>query len=135
MRRLLVCLVAGFVLSGCVGAMLPGRMYASPNGQVLQFNIQTSRGSGSMNAFNDQSGERFVGEYHAMPLDQGLMIGSVAGRNVALAQVPTRANGKGVLVGDKGTMITLYLDIKPGLRPSGHGSGTDQNNVRYEVFF
>ena len=135
MWRLLVCVIAVAVLSGCVGTMLPGRMYASPSGQLLQFNIQTSRGNGKMDAYNEQTGERFTGEYSAFYKGQGAVFGNVGGSNVTLFQPPTGANGRGVLIGDKGTMITLFLEIKPGFRPTGHGTGADQNGRQYEVFF
>jgi hypothetical protein len=132
---LIIAVSIAIMLSGCVGTMLPGRMYASPNGQMLQFAIQTSYGSGTMTAFNDQTGEKFNGEYSAFYKGQGAIFGNIGGSNVTLFQSPTGANGRGILVGDNGTMITLYLEIKPGLRPTGHGTGMDQNNVRYEVFF
>ncbi|SEL25799.1 hypothetical protein SAMN05216387_107103 [Nitrosovibrio tenuis] len=135
MWRLLVCLIGAVVLAGCVGTMLPGRMYASPNGQILKFEIETSYGQGKMTAFNDQTGEKFTGEYSAMHRGQGMTFGNVGRSNVTLFQPPTGANGQGVLVGDQGTMIRVYLEIRPGLRPTGHGSGVDQNGGRYELFF
>jgi hypothetical protein len=69
MERLLVWLIAGFILSGCantLGVMLPGRMYASSDGQMLQFSIETSTGNGKMTAFNQKT-ERFAGEYIVDP--------------------------------------------------------------------
>lgn len=133
--RLLAYVIAAVVLSGCVGTMLQGRMYASPGGQLLQFSIETSYGQGKMAAYNPKTDERFTGEYSAMHRGQGMMFGNVGRSNVTLFQPPTGANGRGVLVGDKGTMISLYLEIKPGLRPTGHGTGTDEEGKRYEVFF
>ena len=134
MRFLLYILVV-VVLSGCVGMMLPGRMYVTPNGQKLEFAIEESYGQGKMTAYNPQTEERFTGEYSAMHTEQGMMLGNVGRSNVTLFQPPTGANGQGVLIGDKGTMIRLYLEIKPGLRPTGHGSGVDEEGKRYEVFF
>jgi len=133
--RSLIGVFAAIVLSGCVGTMLPGRMYASPSGQILQFEIETSYGQGKMTAFNDQTGEKFTGEYSAIRRGGGMMLGNAGNSNVTLLQPPLSANGQGVLVGDKGTMIRLYLEIKPGLRPTGHGTGTDEEGRRYEVFF
>lgn len=131
----ILIVVTAALLAACAGTMLPGRMYASPDGQVLQFSIETSYGNGRMTAYNDQTGERFTGEYSAFYRGQGAMFGNVGGSNVTLFQPPTGANGQGVLVGDKGTMIKLYLEIKPGLRPTGHGTGMDQGGRSYEVFF
>lgn len=135
MRGLFACVLTGVILSGCAGTMLPGRMYASPSGQLLQFAIETSYGQGKMTASNAQTGEEFTGEYSAIRRGGGMTLGNAGHSNVTLFHVPTSANGQGVLIGNKGTMISLYLEIKPGLRPTGHGTGADQNNVRYEVFF
>ena len=138
MERLLVWLIAGFILSGCANTlevMLPGRMYASSDGEMLQFSIETSTGNGKMTAFNQKTGERFAGEYSAFYRGQGDMYGNVGGTNVSLYQSPAGANGRGILVGDKGTTVTLYLEIAPGIRPTGQGIGTDQEGRRYEVFF
>lgn len=135
--RFLVYILTAVVLSGCIamGTMLPGRIYAEPNGQVLQFSIEKSRGQGKMTAYNPQTDERFTGEYSAMYVGGSSTVGMVGGKNVVLHQGPTGANGKGVLVGDKGTMIRLFLEIESGNRPTGHGTGTDQEGKRYEIFF
>lgn len=135
MKIIVATILGAALIAGCVGTMLPGRMYASPNGQTLQFEIETSYGQGKMTAFNPYTGERFAGEYSAMHRGQRMLVGNVGKSNVTLFQPPTGADGQGVLVGDKGTMIRLYLEIKPGLRPTGHGTGTDDNGGRYEVFF
>lgn len=67
----IVLLVSASLLYGCVGTMLPGRMYALPTGRTLQFSIQTSYGNGTMEAYDPQmplpkvswpatKGQRFV---------------------------------------------------------------------------
>jgi len=128
-------LIAGTLLVGCAGAMLPGRMYAIPTGRSLPFSIQTSYGNGVMEAFDPQTGERFTGEYSAFYKGQDAVYGSVGSSGVALVKPPTGANAFAILVGDKGTTIRLYFEIKPGLRPAGYGIGADQNGNRYEAFF
>jgi hypothetical protein len=134
--RLLVSLVTAVILTGCVavenGTMLPGRMQVSSSGQVLQFNIEKSTGQGKMTAFNEQTGEKFSGEYSAITVGQR----PAAGPPAALRQELIRnANGRGVLVGDKGTTITLYLEIESGNRFTGYGAGVDREGRSYEVSF
>ena len=120
---------------GCAGTALPGRIYALPAGRTLQFHIVTSRGNGKMDAFDPKTGEKFEGEYSAFFKGQGGVVGNVGGQNVLLVKPPTGANANGILIGDKGTTITLYFEIKPGLRPTGYGSGADKNGNPYEVYF
>ena len=129
-----VCLVV-LLNTGCAGTMLPGRMYTTPAGRVLQFSIQTSYGNGKMEAYDPGTGERFTGEYSGFYRGQDAVYGTVGGEGVALVKPPTGANAFGILVGDKATTIRLYFEIKPGLRPTGYGIGADQNGNRYEVFF
>ena len=115
--------------------MLPGRMYAHPSGRTLPFQIQTSYGNGRMTAADPVTGEKFSGEYSGFYKGQDAVMGSVGGLGVSLVKPPTGANAFGILVGDKGTTIRLYFEIKPGLRPTGHGTGRDQAGKEYEVFF
>ncbi len=128
-------LILTFAFAGCAGRMLPGRMYAIPTGNTLQFQIQTSYGNGRMEAYDAKTGERFTGEYSGFYKGQSSAYGSVGGAGVALIQPPTGVNAFGILVGDKGRTIRLYFEIEPGIRPTGYGIGSDQNGNRYEVFF
>lgn len=127
--------VTAALVAGCVGTMLPGRMYATPAGRILLFSIQTSYGNGRMEAFDQQTGEKYSGEYSGFYKGQDAVYGSVGGVGVALVKPPTGANAFGILIGNKGTTIRLYFEIKPGLRPTGYGIGADQDGNRYEVFF
>ena len=131
---LLLC-IAPFFFAGCAGTILPGRMYALPAGKTLQFHIVTSRGNGKMDAFDPQTNEKFAGEYSGFYEGESSTFGSVGGKAVFLVQPPTGANANGILIGDKGTTINLYFKIEPGLRPTGYGTGADQNGNRYEVYF
>ncbi len=130
-----LAIFAVLFLSGCAGVMLPGRMYAHPSGRTLQFQIQTSYGNGRMTAADPVTGEKFSGEYSGFYKGQEAVMGSVGGLGVSLVKPPTGANAFGILVGDKGTTIRLYFEIKPGPRPTGHGMGRDQAGKEYEVFF
>jgi len=131
----ILVLLLSIAFTGCVGRMLPGRMYATAIGNTLQFQIQTSYGNGRMEAYDPKTDERFSGEYSGFYKGQNSVYGSVGGTGVALIQPPTGANAFGILVGDKGRTIRLYFEIKPGIRPTGYGVGSDQNGNRYEVFF
>ena len=106
LRNSLAILVVLF-LTGCAGAMLPGRMYAHPSGRTLQFQIQTSYGNGRMTAADPVTGEKFSGEYSGFYKGQESIVGNVGGLGVSLFKPPTGANAFGILVGDKGTTIRL----------------------------
>lgn len=88
-----------------------------------------------MDAFDQQTEEKFTGEYSGFYKGQSVNFGMIGGHGALLIQPPTGANAYGILVGDKGTTINLYFEIKPGLRPTGYGTGADQNGNRYEVYF
>lgn len=117
-------------LVGCAGQMLPGRIYTASSSRILQFNIETSRGNGKMDAVDSATGENFKGEYSGFYKGQDAVFGTIT-----LIRPPTGANAYGILVGDKGTTIRLYFEIKPGLRPTGYGVGSDQDGQKYEAFF
>jgi hypothetical protein len=107
----------------------------------MEFAIQTSYGSGTMTAFNPATGERFSGQYTGIykggGTSQGVYTDSwgFATGSVTTQQAPTGAVAKGVLIGDKGTVINVSMDIQPGDRPTGFGEGTDNNGVKYQVQF
>lgn len=128
-------LLLSLTLVGCAGKMLPGRIYAAETGRTIQFQIQTSYGNGKMSAADPQTGEVFEGEYSGTTTGQAAVFGNIGNESVTLIQPPTGANARGILVGDKGTTIRIYFEIKPGLRPTGHGVGQDQDGNEYEVFF
>lgn len=128
-------LLAAMLLAGCAGRMLPGRMYALPAGHLLEFTIETSYGNGRMEAFDPQSGEVFKGEYSGFYKGQEATYGNIGGVDVALVKPPTGANAQGILVGDKGTTIRVFFEIKPGIRPTGYGLGMDQEGNQYEIYF
>lgn len=48
---------------------------------------------------------------------------------------PTSADAGGILIGTKGTVIEVYLDITPGIVPSGVGTGIDNAGNRYQIQF
>lgn len=143
-----------FLLAGCATGpqpvsgpvMIPGRIYCLKDGAELQFAIERSSGQGMMTALNPVTGERFTGTYSAMVTEGGGVEQSTIANNwgtttgtVSKTTLATKAIGRGVLRGDKGTVISLTMDIKPSyhpaINPSGFGEGTDNNGLKYQIQF
>lgn len=153
--RLLIALALNFLLfAGCAVAppratgpvMIPGRIYSLKDGTALDFAIERSNGQGIMTAFNPVTGERFTGTYSAIITEGGQVEQSTAtnfwgqvGPTVQKTTTATKAAGRGVLRGDKGTVINLRVDIKPSyhpqINPSGFGDAEDNNGQKYQVQF
>ena len=126
--------------------MIPGKIFSLKDGTALEFAIERSSGQGTMTAFNPVTGERFNGVYTAMITQGGVIEQSVAsnfwgqvGPTVTTQTLATRAAGRGVLRGDKGTVISITMEIKPSydarVNPSGFGDGVDNHGVKYQVQF
>ena len=141
-------LAAAALLSGCAGGMLQGSMYRLDNGAQWPFGIQTSYGTGALTASDPQSGETFTGQYTGTAHGGGSSFGTVNGMSRSMSgqmvmttgtvqtfSAPDSATARGILRGDKGTVIEIYLDIKPGLIPKGHGQGQDNKGRRYQIQF
>lgn len=139
MRSLIFAMLA-LALAGCAGTMLPGKLYALKDATVLEFQIQTSYGSGSMTATNPKTGEKFTGQYTGIYHGQKSAFTNVSDNRGNSATVtsfspPTNATAKGVLMGDMGTVIELFMEIQPGIKPRGNGEGVDNHGQRYQVQF
>lgn len=147
--------VAVLILSGC-GIKLPGKLYLLQNGTVMDFQIETSQGTGDMYAFNHITGENFTGQYTGTYKGGGVSRTTTDGNfNGSTSSIqngfsnfsgnisstsstftpPSDATARGVLIGDKGTVIELYMEIRPGIRPKGHGEGIDNKGNKYQVQF
>ena len=135
------------LMAGCatmpdpVGQMLPGKMYSLQDGTELNFEIQTSYGTGAMTAYNPVTGEKFSGQYTGIYTGGGASQSNVTNSwgfstgSVTTQSAPTGAIAKGILRGDRGTIINVSLNIQPGARPTGFGEGTDNKGVRYQIQF
>lgn len=154
MKKILIPILISILLAGCQ-SMLPGKLYSLQDANVMDFEIQTSYGTGDMTAYNHKTGERFTGQYTgtykgggtATSLGGGRYSGSSyssgtisqhSGRVSSTATTfipPSDATARGVLMGDKGTVIELYMEIRPGIVPKGHGEGIDNHGNRYQVQF
>jgi hypothetical protein len=139
-RALILSVALAISLVGC-GVMLPGKMYSTSDGTESRFEIQTSHGSGDMTAFSPKTGERFTGQYTGTYTGGGSALVSTfnfqtgATSTGTVYMPPSGANARGILRGDKGTVIEVYLDIQTGLRPRGHGEGIDNKGNRYQIQF
>lgn len=155
MKRLF-SIVATLILTAC-GTTLPGKLYSLQDGVVMDFQIEKSHGTGGMYAQNNKTGEKFTGQYTGTYKGGGMetTIGSGSYRgsstsyttgsmyqhsgNVSSSSTkfmpPSDATARGVLMGDNGTVIELYMEIRPGIVPKGHGEGIDNKGNRYQVQF
>lgn len=152
-RVLLLVLSLLSLLSGCAVApqatgpvLIPGRMYCMKDGTEFRLSIERSSGQGGMTAVNLTTGERFTGTYSAIVTEGGAVEQSTIANNwgtttgtVSKTTLATKAVGRGFLRGDKGTVITLTMDIRPSyhpaINPSGFGEGTDNNGLKYQIQF
>lgn len=150
-----VCIGTICLLSACTGTKLPGKLYSLSDGNTMNFQIETSYGTGSMFAQDELTGESFSGQYTSTYKGGGAVTAVGGGRqtgtitspgnmyrysgNTASTTTyfapPTGATARGVLMGDKGTVIELYMEIRPGIIPKGHGTGIDNRGMRYQVQF
>jgi hypothetical protein len=110
-------LIMGSVLPCAAGQMIPGIIYSLKDGGIINCSIEYSNGQGKMEAQNPQTGEKFTGIYTGVFMNE-LM-----------------AKCKGILIGDKGTIISLTMEINIGNAwnlPFGYGDGEDNNNIKYQ---
>lgn len=155
-KRQIMYVVIAFMLSAC-GTILPGKLYSLHDGVVMEFQIERSYGTGGMYAQNIKTGESLSGQYTgtykgggtATTFGSGGYTGSTSNYTTGAmyqhsGQVnttsttfipPTDATARGVLIGNKGTIIELYMEIRPGIVPKGHGEGIDNKGNRYQVQF
>lgn len=154
--KYLFAIAASIILTAC-SATLPGKLYSLQDGIVIDFQIERSYGTGAMYAQNNKTGEKFTGQYTgtykgggtATTFGSGSYRGSTTSYaigsmhqhsgNISSSSTtfipPSDATARGVLIGDKGTVIELYMEIRPGIVPKGHGEGIDNKGNRYQVQF
>ena len=119
--------------------MLPGKMYSLKDGTEMTFAAQLSSGTGILTAYNPVTGENFTGQYTGIYTDGGVTQTehtNSLGFSTGTYTTQTAANHakiKGILKGDKGTIITIEMDIQTGDNPKGIGEGTDNYGVHYQI--
>lgn len=150
MRTYLVILSSLTILLGCATVkpvqktMLPGKIYSLKDGTEMSFSIEMAVNSGEMTAYNPKTSETFTGQY------TGIFTGSTVSQSsatnawgttsgkVTTVTSPTGAKVKGILKGDKGTVMDITMDVQPGTvknPPKGIGEGIDNNGLHYQVQF
>lgn len=132
--KFLAAILAVTFLVSCASRPLTGRMYELRDGTQLEFVIYTSTGNGKMTAKHPKTGEVFEGEYSGN-VDNNVTVGNVGGKTFVAVTPPSTANAGGILRGNKGTVIQIWLEIKPGYTPTGHGDGVDQQGNKYQIHF
>jgi len=140
-KLLLICPL--ILLLGCATVktvrMLPGKMYSLKDGTEMTFAAQFSYGTGILTAYNPVTSENFTGQYTGIYTDGGVTQTehtNSLGFSTGTYTTQTAANHakiKGILKGDKGTIITIEMDIQTGDNPKGIGEGTDNYGVHYQI--
>ena len=136
MKFLTIFLMVLFI-SGC-STMLPGKIIALEDGSILPMQIQTSYGTGEMTAINPKTGENFKGTYTAVSSSAFSSTNGMMGKmpyNDSTVTTSNKASSKAVLIGDKGTVLNIYMDIQAGWRPIGFGDAEDNKGKKYSVQF
>lgn len=124
------------------GAFIPGRMIALNDGKLFPLQIQLTAMSspmGKMIATDPATGEIMEGYYTALPsttyiqtAKPGLLGSQATG---TATQMSDTLPASATLVGNKGTVVQLHMQIKAGNPPIGFGDGEDNHGVKYSVQF
>lgn len=125
-----------------IGSFIPGRMIALNDGKLYPLQIQLStfaNPTGKMIATDPASGEIMEGYYTALPSTTytqtarpGLLGPQAAG---TATQISDTVPASATLVGNKGTVVQLRMQIKAGTPPIGFGEGEDNHGIKYSVQF
>lgn len=133
MKKLIVFIILlSLMFAGCAVTpppqtdpiiMIPCSMFSLKDGTEFVFAIEYKFKNGIMTARNLKTGEEFHGNYTVIFPLRGVY--------------NTRGSGKGILIGDKGTVISVMMDIMPtynrSIFPSGFGEGKDNNDTQYQL--
>ncbi len=112
---LLVILVA-FTHATPTGGMFFGEMYDVKDGTILNFEIKAQAQSGPMRAYNPTTGERLEGPF-----------------TITSHQDGTTSDFKGIMFGDRGTIIEVSLETNSVMLPSGVGIAKDNAGRQYQI--
>jgi hypothetical protein len=138
-------LVLSLFLAGCAedpyraGSFIPGRIVSLSDGKILPMQIELSYGTGRMTAVNPETGEAFDGTYTAINETKSSEVSrpTFFGDQETASETTTSdiAQGSAVLVGNKGTVLSIKMQIKAGSPPIGFGEATDNAGKKYHVQF
>lgn len=134
------------------GDMLPCELISLQDGAKWPCQVEftsTLHRQGDMTAHNPASNESFTGEYRFY-VSSGESSTSVVSNSWGLTtgiiettSAPNRTTAKGLLRGDKGTVIDVSLDLAPVCNRSGdscsffdgQGTAADNHGSRYQIYF
>ena len=119
--------------------MLPGKIICLSDGTVFPAQVEITTGSGRMMATNPVTGEVFEGRYTALQenkihqnVDNSFWGNGDTSQAVETSDV---AHGSAVLVGNKGTVLNIKLEVKAGHPPIAYGEAEDNRGAKYNVQF
>lgn len=145
MRTVFSLVALALLLAGCatnpytLGSYIPGRIISLSDGKILPMQIQLSYGTGKMTAVNPDTGEFFDGTYTAIQETKSSQVSRPTwlGDQETASEVTTSdlAQASAVLVGNKGTVLDIKMQIKAGSPPIGFGEATDNAGKKYRVQF
>ena len=58
---------------------------------------------------------------------------TVATTSATTLTAPTYATARGMIIGDTGTSIEVFMETQSGLNPLGYGGGLDNKGARYPI--
>lgn len=141
-----VSVLFAILLSGCAtgpvnyaGKMIPGRIVSLSDGRVYPMQIEVTQGSGKMTATNPTTGEYFEGTYTAVRETRQIQYSKPgflgAEETQTAVEISNTAPLSAVLVGNKGTVLNIKMQVQAGNPPIGYGDAEDNKGGKYNVQF
>ena len=139
-----VLLLMSLLLSGCETVprgkqMFPGTLISLKDGNEIHFakEVQYVSGVAEMTANNPRTGETFTGRCSLMGTNGSQTSGTVVnGLDISYVKTTTATTKyvlRGVVKGNKGTVIEICIQIDEGPPLIGTGEAKDNKGGRYQV--
>jgi len=138
--KILLGLLLLLLLGGCVPQMqiCHGKMYSLKDGTELKLDAEFSQANGAMTAYNPVTDEHFTGNYSGVSQTTDTQSHNFWGSSNTVTTNSNQASVKGILKGDKGTIITIDALVNMADTPDqvhGYGTGVDNNGIKYQIQF